>query len=94
LAESGRSAIEMAKHANYDIMFMDVVMPEIDGFQAFEEIKQIDPRIKVILMTGHNIEGFVERGIAQGAFACVSKTDDMGDLLKITVKALKLKGKE
>ncbi len=92
IAESGRAAIDMVKHTHYDVMFMDVVMPEIDGFQAFEEIKIIAPRTKVILMTGHNIKGFVEKGIAQGAFACVTKTVEVAELLKLAVRAIKKKG--
>lgn len=89
VAENGRTAIEMAKQKHYDIMFLDVVMPEIDGFKTFEEIRKVNPRTKVIMMTGHNIEGFAEQGTAQGAFACVSKTIEMADLLQLVIKAVK-----
>lgn len=89
IADSGRQAIEMAKQKHFDVMFIDVVMPEIDGFRTFEEVRKVNPSTKVIMMTGHNINGFVEKGTSRGAFACVSKTIDMVHLLQLVIRAIK-----
>jgi DNA-binding NtrC family response regulator len=51
VAENGYTAIQMAKNTHFDIMFIDVAMPGIDGFQTLEEIKKIDPLTSVIMMT-------------------------------------------
>ncbi len=42
VAENGYTAIQMTKITHFDIMFIDVVMPGINGFQTLEEIKEID----------------------------------------------------
>ncbi|ODS30584.1 MAG: putative two-component response regulator protein, partial [Candidatus Scalindua rubra] len=47
VAEDGHTAIEMAKKTHFDIMFIDVVMPGIDGFKTLEEIKKLDPKTNV-----------------------------------------------
>ncbi|MFQ5963757.1 MAG: response regulator [Candidatus Scalinduaceae bacterium] len=89
VAEDGLKAIEVAKQKHFDVMFIDVVMPGIDGFKAFEEIKKADPKAHVIMMTGHDIEGFVDKALSQGAFACIPKPFDMIELLWLVTKAIK-----
>jgi two-component system, NtrC family, response regulator HydG len=88
VAEDGHTAIEMAKKTHFDIMFIDVMMPGIDGFKMLEEIKKVDPKTKVIMMTGYNIEDFVEKAISLGAFAYISKPINMVELLQLTIKAI------
>jgi DNA-binding NtrC family response regulator len=87
--EDGVTAIEMTRKIHYDIMFIDVVMPGTDGFQTLDEIKEIDPETKVIVMTDHDVEYFVEKAISLGAFAHLSKPIDMVELLQLTFSAIK-----
>ena len=49
----------MAKKTHFDIVFIDVIMPGIDGFQTLEEIKKINLKTKIIIMTGQEIENLV-----------------------------------
>ena len=88
-AEDGLTAIEMAKKTHFDVMFIDVVMPGIDGFKTLEGVKKIDPKTKLVMMTGHDIEDFVEKAISRGAFAYMSKPVDMVELLQLIIKAIK-----
>lgn len=88
-AEDGLAAIEMARKTHFDMAIIDVIMPEIDGFQTLDEIKKIDPETKVIMMTGHDVEHFVEKAISLGAFAHLSKPIDMVELLQLTFSAIK-----
>ena len=89
VAEDGLAAIEKAKKTHFDIMFIDVVMPGIDGFKTLEGVKKVDPKTKLVMMTGHDIEDFVEKTISRGAFACMSKPIDMVELLQLIIKAIK-----
>jgi CheY-like chemotaxis protein len=88
-AEDGFTAIEMARKTHFDMALIDVVMPGIDGFQTLDEIKKIDPETKAIMMTGHDVEHFVEKAISLGAFAHLSKPIDMVELLQLTFSAIK-----
>jgi len=88
-AEDGYTAIEMAGDTHFGMALIDVIMPGIDGFQTLNEIKKIDPEVKVIMMTGYDVEHFVEKAISLGAFAHLSKPIDMVELLQLTFSAMK-----
>jgi DNA-binding NtrC family response regulator len=88
-AEDGLTAMEMAKKTHFDVMFIDVVMPGIDGFKTLEEIKKIDPKTKLVMMTGHEVEDFIEKAISRGAFAYMNKPINMVELLQLIIKAIK-----
>lgn len=90
-AEDGLAAVEMARKAHYDIMFIDVVMPGIDGFQTLDEIKKINPETNVIIMTGHSIEHLVEKATSLGAFKCIYKPIDDMDKLFQTLQTITIK---
>ena len=50
---SAREALEELTDASYDVILLDVKMPEMDGVQALAEIKKRDPQLEVIMLTGH-----------------------------------------
>ena len=50
-AENGASAVDKFKEHHYDVTLMDIVMPEMNGVDAFREIRGIYPGAAVILMT-------------------------------------------
>ncbi|MBT7589841.1 MAG: response regulator [Candidatus Scalindua sp.] len=83
VAENGYTAIQMARNTHFDIVFIDVVMPGIDGFQTLEEIKKIDPITNVIMVTNQNIEDFTDK-----AFAHITKPVDLTKLLQLISNAI------
>ena len=48
-------AISQFKANAYDFVLLDVVMPDMDGFELYEEIKKIDPNVKVCFMTAYDV---------------------------------------
>ncbi len=50
VASSGEEAISMLAHTNYDLVFMDVMMPGMDGYQACRKVKSLS-RAKVVMLT-------------------------------------------
>jgi len=52
-AHNGQEAIEKYKQKPFDIVIMDIKMPEMNGITAIEHIKKIDPKASVIMMTAH-----------------------------------------
>lgn len=63
---SGQKAIEYLKEKDFDIVLMDIQMPEMDGFQALEYIKKLDENTPVIAFSGASLQtekdAFLERG--------------------------------
>jgi DNA-binding NtrC family response regulator len=88
VAENGYTAIQMAKNTHFDIMFIDVVMPGIDGFQTLEEIKKVDPVTNVIMMADQDIEDFTDQTVSRGAFAYIVKPVNLVMLLQLTINAI------
>lgn len=88
-AKDGNKAIEMVKAAHYQIIFMDIKMPGINGVEAFKEIKRIDEDAAVVMMTAYSVEELIKEALAQGAFACVYKPFDMEKILRTIEEVLK-----
>jgi DNA-binding NtrC family response regulator len=58
---SAREALEELQTADYDVILLDVKMPEMNGIEALAEIKKINPSLEVIILTGHaSVDAAVE----------------------------------
>jgi CheY-like chemotaxis protein/anti-sigma regulatory factor (Ser/Thr protein kinase) len=81
-ALNGREAIDIFK-ANRDIklILMDMKMPEIDGFEATKQIKQIDKDVHIIAITAYAMSGDEERILAAGCDGYLSKPINKKNLL-------------
>jgi CheY-like chemotaxis protein len=61
---SGKEAVENVKRSRCTLVFMDMMMPEMDGLETFRRIKRLNPGVKVVLFTGYFKD--VDRAIYQG----------------------------
>ena len=74
-AYSGREAIEKAKTTHYDIMLIDHMMPEMDGIETLQRLKELDPQSDTvyIVLTANAISGAREMYLAAGFHNYLSK---------------------
>ena len=89
LAEDGYQAIEVAKQTSFDLIFMDIKMPGINGVQTFREVKKINPQAAVIMMTAYSVEDLVREALEEGAYAVVYKPFDIENIVSIIESALR-----
>ena len=82
-AENGAKALARVKEKHFDIIFLDIRLPDVDGAQIFEQVKAIDPEVAVIMMTGYSEEELVRRAISQGAYTCIYKPFDVEKILTL-----------
>ncbi len=82
-ARDGVEAIKMVKSQHYDIIFLDVILPDINGVEIFEQVKKIDPKATVIMMSGYTEEELVSRAVSDGAYACIYKPFDMEKVIAL-----------
>ncbi len=82
-AKDGAEAIEMVKSRHYDIIFLDVRLPDMNGVETFEQVKKIDPQATVIMMSGYSEEDLVKRAITQGAYTCIYKPFDVEKVIAL-----------
>jgi two-component system sensor histidine kinase/response regulator len=84
VAGDGRAALTALEKQSYDLILMDVQMPEMDGFQATAAIRAKEAsgasRIPILAMTAHALKGDQERCIAAGMDGYVSKPIRTADL--------------
>ncbi len=86
-AASGEEAINLIKNNNIDAVIMDLGLPNMNGIEATEKIKEIKKDIKIIILTSHNSEEEVLNSIKAGASAYCSK-DINPDKLADTVQSV------
>jgi len=83
LVENGRQALDTLYNDSFDIVLMDVQMPEMDGLTATKEIRNLKSKIRripIIAMTAHAIKGDRERCLEAGMDEYVSKPIDSDKL--------------
>jgi CheY-like chemotaxis protein len=77
VASDGRKALAALENEHFDVVLMDVQMPEMDGFEATAAIRQRERstggRIPIIAMTAHALKGDEERCLSVGMDAYISK---------------------
>src|ERR1700722_18795457 len=87
-ASTGLEAISKLKASDFDLVMMDVRMPEMDGMEALKKIKSADPRTFVVLMTAQaNLRDAVE-AVKDGAYDYIEKPVRPEQMVKIMNKAL------
>jgi len=89
--EDGYQAIEAVKKTDFTVIFMDIKMPGINGVQTFREVKKINPRATVIMMTAYSVEDLVKEALAEGAYAIVYKPFDMDKIIAVIQELLEEK---
>lgn len=87
-AANGLEAVELAKKEFWDLILMDVRMPEIDGLEALRQIKEIDPRTFVVIMTAHSNLNDAIVAIKDGAYDYVEKPVSPEKLSNIVRKSI------
>lgn len=80
IAGNGQEAVEWHRKDDFDITFMDVRMPVMNGVDSFFAIRAFKPHAKVVLMTGYE-ESIVAKAMAAGAIGLLNKPFVMEDLL-------------
>jgi len=80
-AASGIKALEILKDRDFDVIVLDVKMPDMDGIETLRHIKKLKPEIEVIMLTGHASVEFGLKGMQLGAFDYVMKPAPLNELL-------------
>jgi len=67
LAPDGNQAIEMAENTEYDLVTLDLIMPEMSGLDVLSAIKEVSPKVPVMIITGNATEKLVNQAGVLGA---------------------------
>ena len=78
---SGREGVKKAENGNFDCVILDVMLPDVNGFQVCQEIRRADPIVPVLMLTARGQEVDKMRGLEAGADDYVTKPFGVGELV-------------
>ena len=81
-AYDGRDAIEAVRTNKFHVAVVDVRMPGMDGLTLLGRLRETDPLLEVILLSGHPSVSDVRRGLQEGAFDYLTKPQRVEDLVE------------
>ena len=84
----GRAAVDAAFQLQPDLVVLDIMMPELDGFHAARELRQRGSSAKVIFLTIQQDEEYVSAAMESGGVAYVLKSRMYSDLIRAIRQAL------
>jgi PAS domain S-box-containing protein len=85
----GRAAVEAVREESIDVALLDMKMPKLNGLQALEQIKKMDPAVEVLILTGYaDMENLREAIVKAGAFDYILKPFHVEEILNSVRNAL------
>ncbi|BET66522.1 hybrid sensor histidine kinase/response regulator [Opitutales bacterium ASA1] len=93
IAANGRAAVDAWREGKFDLVLMDVQMPELDGLEATREIRALESalgrgRIFIVALTAHAMQSDIDRCLAAGMDAYLGKPVDWAALERLLAEKL------
>lgn len=81
-ARNGREAVQMARTLEPDVILMDIAMPVLNGLEATRQIRAANAAAKVVILSAHSDDEYIERMAAAGAVGFLEKQTSAAILTK------------
>lgn len=78
---SGEECLSIYKELNPDVAVVDIKMPEMDGIETTRKLLEIDPDAKVMILTAHVEESYLQKVLSAGALGYVLKSSSKDELI-------------
>jgi DNA-binding NtrC family response regulator len=88
LAATGSEAIDKVKASDYDLVTLDLIMPEMSGLDALSEIKRSSPKVPIMIITGNATEKLIDQAGVLGACRVMYKPIQLDDFITEVSSAL------
>jgi len=86
IGNNGKDAVELYQKYRPDVVLMDLMMPDFDGFYGLKNIRKIDYNAKVVISTGSTEHDEKNRLIEMGVFAIIEKPHGITDFVEMLHK--------
>lgn len=88
VAADGEDALEIFKNNKVDILLSDIKMPKMDGLELTEKVRELNPKIKVIIMSAFDEKDYLMKAIKSGVFDFLKKPVNVTELTETLLHAL------
>src|SRR5882724_1298607 len=86
-AKTGREAVSLVEQLKPDVVVMDISMPELNGLEAARQIRKLQPKTEIVILTLHFSDQLVREIVETGVRGYIMKSDADRDLV-LAVEAL------
>jgi UDP-3-O-acyl N-acetylglucosamine deacetylase len=86
---SGDEALKLYEEQSPDLVFLDIWLPDRDGLETLQSIREFDPTAAVVMMSGHGTTSTAVKSIKMGAFDYLEKPVSYGQVMEIVKGALR-----
>jgi DNA-binding NtrC family response regulator len=87
-AASGTEALDLCHYTHFDLIFLDVSMPEIDGIETLERLKALSDRTDVVMISASDRAQMAVKSIKLGAYDYITKPFEADDILSAVERVL------
>lgn len=92
-ASSGNAALETFKKESFDLVLLDLRLPDVDGLEVMKQMKETSPETEVIIVSGFSSVDKAVEATKEGAFYFIEKPIDLESLFVLVEKALSIQSK-
>lgn len=86
-AADGVIAVDKIQARPFDIVLMDVIMPRMNGVEALRRVRELNPAVKIIMMTAYADEGQLQEALNRGAYCALHKPVNIAQLVELIGEA-------
>ncbi len=83
LCQDGQSALAQAEQQPFDLVFLDIRMPGMDGVEVMQRLRPLRPEAVFVMITGYAQDELMEKSVQGGAYACLAKPFSLVQLKKL-----------
>jgi excisionase family DNA binding protein len=83
-SDNGIKALQLVKSWNFDLIFLDLKMPDMDGVETFRRIRRTNKSVSVVIITGYATSELLQRALKQAPFGVMKKPFGAKDILRST----------
>lgn len=86
IACNGKEAVQRVEESHFDLIFMDLQMPEMDGFEASRRIRKFHKEIPIVALTANHLNGDLQRCYDAGMSDYLTKPFEIQDIESVIQK--------